>query len=418
MARRRRSVLELCLLSTVLVAPFPAAGSENFTYAYDARGRLVQVSRSGNVNNGVQANYSYDNADNRTGVTVSTGAPLPPSFSVSDVTAGEGATLVFTVTKAGSTSSPLNVDVATADGNAVAGTDYTSTSATLTFAAADTSKTVSVPTAGNGIVDGIRKFYLNLTNPSGGSALSDAQGLGTISDDEVAVVPSFSVADVSATEGNSLTFTVAKTGLTNLAYTIDVETGSGTAKLGSDYIATSDTLTFGPSDTQKTVTVSTAADTAPENNETFAVNLRRPSGGATMTDGAAVGTILNDDGTGISITNAAGTEGDVIGVTVTRVGDTSGTITVNWATANGSATAPTDYTSGSGTLTFSPGVSSRTINISTFRQTIDEGGEIFTISLSQGTGTYTITRAQAQVEIIDYIEGCDPPPGQEPSCFF
>jgi hypothetical protein len=51
-----------------------ASASETISYTYDALGRVVQVSRTGTVNNGVTANYSYDRADNRTNVTV-TGAP-------------------------------------------------------------------------------------------------------------------------------------------------------------------------------------------------------------------------------------------------------------------------------------------------------------------------------------------------------
>lgn len=51
-----------------------AVGTENIAYRYDARGRLVKVERSGNVNNGVNTAYSYDKANNRTNRNV-TGVP-------------------------------------------------------------------------------------------------------------------------------------------------------------------------------------------------------------------------------------------------------------------------------------------------------------------------------------------------------
>ncbi|HEY0411642.1 MAG TPA: RHS repeat domain-containing protein [Allosphingosinicella sp.] len=57
--------------------PSLAAAAETITYTYDAKGRLVQVVRSGTVNNGVTTTYAHDKADNRTGKTT-TGSPNPP----------------------------------------------------------------------------------------------------------------------------------------------------------------------------------------------------------------------------------------------------------------------------------------------------------------------------------------------------
>ncbi|HEY0623275.1 hypothetical protein [Sphingomonas sp.] len=68
---RTGAVIGLAALTGLAAA---ALASETVTYSYDARGRLVAVKHSGTVNNNVQANYSYDKADNRTNKTV-TGAP-------------------------------------------------------------------------------------------------------------------------------------------------------------------------------------------------------------------------------------------------------------------------------------------------------------------------------------------------------
>jgi len=62
----------LCLAGVAIAA----WASETITYTYDSRGRLVKVKREGTVNNNVTANYSYDKADNRTNVTVT--SPNPP----------------------------------------------------------------------------------------------------------------------------------------------------------------------------------------------------------------------------------------------------------------------------------------------------------------------------------------------------
>jgi large repetitive protein len=385
---------------SLLAVATPAITSETMTFAYDARGRLVTVARSGTVNNGLSASYSYDKADNRTNVTVNGSATLP-GFAVSDVTVTEGGTAVFTVTKSGATPATLNVTLATADGSAHSGTDYNGTSTVLTFAPADTGKTVSVGTINNAIVDGTRVFYANLSNPSSGSTINDSQGVGTIQDDEVAVIPTFAVNDVSVTEGSGLTFTITKTGLTGTTYTVNYATANGTATAGSDYTAASGTLTFAPSETSKTVTVATTPDSTPENDETLTLNLSGPSGGATITRGSGTGTILNDDGATISISDQTVTEGAGAVLTVTKVGTTSGSITVPWATSNGTAVAPGDYIAASGTLTFSPTDTTKTIIVTTNTDTRIENPETLTVNLSQGTGTYTITRGSGTVTILD-----------------
>jgi YD repeat-containing protein len=63
--------------TALLLASTAASAAETITYTYDARGRLVQVARSGTVNNGVTTTYSLDKATNRTSKTT-TGSPNPP----------------------------------------------------------------------------------------------------------------------------------------------------------------------------------------------------------------------------------------------------------------------------------------------------------------------------------------------------
>lgn len=177
----------VALASLAVIALSPAFGSETINYTYDARGRLVKVAHSGTVNNGVTANYSYDDADNRSNVTVTGagGGGTTPSFSASNASATEGANLVFTVTMSGSASSSFTVNYATANGTAGA-SDYTAKSGTLTFTAAQTSLTVSVATTDDTTVESAETVMLNLSNAGAGSTISDAQGVGTINDNDSA----------------------------------------------------------------------------------------------------------------------------------------------------------------------------------------------------------------------------------------
>lgn len=175
---------------TFLLLGAAVHAAETITYTYDARGRLIKVVHTGTVNNGVSACYTYDKADNRSNVTVatsgcsSTAPSCGVSYAVSDASADEGVALVFTVTKTGSTASSCSINYATADGTAVAPGDYTAASGTLTFAASETSKTVSIATKDNLVAESTEQMYLNLSTATGGAAISDSQGVGTIIDND------------------------------------------------------------------------------------------------------------------------------------------------------------------------------------------------------------------------------------------
>ena len=126
------------------------------------------------------------------------------SLSVADVTVTEGtdATAEFTVTLDPAATEQVTVDYATSDGTATAGDDYTATEGTLTFAAGETSKTVSVPVIDDSVEDGGETFTLTLSNPGGGATLARAAATGTINNDESAAPPlTASLAEVPASHG-------------------------------------------------------------------------------------------------------------------------------------------------------------------------------------------------------------------------
>ena len=182
----------LALIFGLGLSTAAAVASETSTYVYDARGRLVQVCRSGSVNNDVDTSYAYDKADNRTTVATASGGACgsgggggsPPSFAISDASVSEGGILGFTVTKAGSTSSSFSVDYATAGGTATSGTDFTAASGTLTFTAPETSKPVNVTTTQDTTFEPDETMLVNLSNASGGATITDSQGVGTIVNDD------------------------------------------------------------------------------------------------------------------------------------------------------------------------------------------------------------------------------------------
>ena len=108
-----------------------------------------------------------------------------------------------------------------------------------------------------------------------------------------------SINDVSVTEGNAGTttanFTVTLTPTSSQTVTVQYATADGSATAGSDYVATSGTLTFPPGTATQPIAVTVNGDTQFEANENFFVNLSAPTN-ATIADAQGIGTIVNDDG--------------------------------------------------------------------------------------------------------------------------
>ncbi|OYW60632.1 MAG: hypothetical protein B7Z30_03865 [Rhizobiales bacterium 12-68-15] len=360
-----------------------------------------------------------------------------PTLSVSDASVAEGASgtsyAVFTVTLSAASASTVTVSYTTLNGTATAGQDYASTVGTLTFAPGETVKTVQVPVSGDTMVELNEAFTLGLSAPVN-ATIADGTATGTIVNDDMdsapGTLPAVSIADLSVSEGNGehmhfmfmVTLDKASTG----TVTVNYATAGGTAQAGSDFASTTGTVTFAPGETSKMIHVDILGDTVVEANETFTVSLSGPSG-ATIADGTATGTILNDDSSAppvatpaISIGDLTVSEGNGDHVhfmfTVTLDQPSTGTVTVNYATANGTAQAGSDYVAGTGTLTFAPGETSKTIHVDILGDTVAEANETFTVSLSgpsgatiaDGTATGTIVNDDAAAPAtggasVDYI---------------
>ena len=211
--------------------------------------------------------------------------------------------------------------------------------------------------------------------------------------------------DAAASEGDPVVFTVALTGTRTGSVTVSYATTGGTARQGSDYTQTSGTLTFATNESSKSISVPTVEDDIEEQTETFTVTLSNPGGGATIQDGTATGTITDDDGTVtalplLNIIDDTVEEGEQAQFTVTLSRTSTRTVTVDYATADGTAQQGSDYTAASGTLRFAPGEASKTIPVPTVEDTVEEQTETFTITLSNLSGA-TIQDATATGTITD-----------------
>ena len=113
------------------------------------------------------------------GLQVVIAGPAVLSVADTEVEEAEGATLDFVVTLSKTRFTPTAVDYATSDGTATVGSDYTSSSSTLTFGPLTTTKTVSVAVLDDAHDEGSETLTLTLSNASG-ARLGDAQATGTI----------------------------------------------------------------------------------------------------------------------------------------------------------------------------------------------------------------------------------------------
>lgn len=373
----------------------------------------MSVARAGTVNNGVAANYCYDKSDNRAQVTVSSGACTSAgagsSFSIGDASGTEGGGVIFTVIRYGETVSAQSVNYASTGSTAVSGTDFTAASGTLSFAAGETSKTITVATLQDSNYESAEKFFVDLSGASGNATISAGHGIGTIVDDEPPYPPGFTVGDAQVTEGGVLQFLITKSGSTSITISINYATANSTASAGSDYTTASGTLTFLPSENGKVVTVTTIDDAVVEGNEAMELNLSGVTNGATIIDGLGIGGITDNDvpppPAGILIDDSWTTEGTAIVFTVTR-SDTTTAVSVSYATASDTAVSPSDFTATSGTLSFAIGQGSKTITIATKQNLVAEDTETFFVNLSNATGGATIGDAQGIGTIYDDDNPC------------
>ena len=259
-------------------------------------------------------------------------------------------------------------------------------------------------------------YYLHVSGVGKGDPLSTGYSdygslgqysfVGTIVDS--LGLPGLSVSNASVTEGGTLAFTVSLSAAATSTVTVDYSTANGSATAGSDYSATSGTLTFLPGELSKVVSVSTNGDTTYEGNETLSLNLSNPSE-AIILDGQGIGTIVDDDPAPlptVSIDDATVAEGKLntkgrnagtpqqtsMTFTVTLSAASAQSVTVSYSTADGpndgtGATAGSDYLAESGTVTFSPGQTSKTITVTVLGDDTVELDETFTVNLSSPSGT-------------------------------
>jgi VCBS repeat-containing protein len=336
--------------------------------------------------------------------------------SISDVTVPGGSAgnleAVFEVNLSSPSSETVSVDFATADGTALANADYVPATGTLIFPPGVTNQSIEVTVNGNSAATIERTFFVNLfnANPQGGTVIDDNEGIATIG---VEAAGGLAINDVSMAEGDAgllnAMFTVSLHPPSDRVVTVRYAALKGSATALKDFRPKRGVLKFLPGTTSQTVALPVVGDRLSESNETFTVNLSK-SVNAVIARGQGSATIMdNDPLPDMTIADAIVTEPNVgtrfLNFTVRLSARSGRLITVDFATADGTATADEDYVPASGTLIFPPNVTKRRIVIALIGDRLNEDNETFVVNL-----TNAVNANIADGQAIGVIANNDPLP--------
>ena len=367
-------------------------------------------------------------------------ASLSISATSADKAEGQSGTtaFTFTVARTGDLSGAASASWAVT-GPAVNGTDFTDgvlPTGAVSFAAGESSKIITIDVAGDTVIEANEAFSVTLSDPSAGATLGTASAAGMIRNDDASLSIAATSADKAEGQSGTTAFSFAVTRTGDLGSTSSAHWAVGGAGVdGADFtggVLPTGQVSFAAGEASKVITINVAGDTVVETSEAFSVTLSAPSVGTIIGTASAAGMIRNDDASlSIAATSADKAEGDLgataFTFTVTSTGDLSGPDSVHWsvggAEVNGADFVPpqwlgiVDFNSylasfidtyfpglsflgdllplPSGTVHFADGESSKTVTVWALGETVLEGDEGFTVTLSNPSAGSVIGTSSA-----------------------
>ena len=346
-------------------------------------------------------------------------------FTAKSFTVNETAGLAtISVVRTNGNAGAVSADYTIVAGTATAGADYTLANGTVSFAVRETSRTFTIAIGDDTSVEGLESFTVELSNVKGGAIISTPSSATVNIVDNESTGSAGSAGAAASSAGHEVAFnagayavsenigtaniTLKRTGGTG-PVTVNYALTNGTGILGTDYDTTNGSVTFEASETSKTFAVTVKDEGVIDGSKTVHMTLSSPTGGAKLGNPAtALLTIIDNEttaaGTGslkLSLNTFDVLEGETVVITVLRVGGTQGTVTVNYASSDGSARSGSDYVSAAGTLTFLPGESSKSFTVRTNSDELaGEGEETFTVNISgPAGGAGLLSPSSSQVRI-------------------
>ncbi len=403
--------------------PFAADGSTVGLYHFDeGAGNVINDSSNGAMSPG-QRRFGGSPAGPAwvsDSPIVAGGSPGTLQFSASDYNVGEGdGSQTIAVTRTGGSAGAVTVDYATADSSATSGSDYSATNGALSWLDNDAAaKSFAVSIVDDGDSESDETIDLLLTNATGGATLAGrTTAVLTISDND-ALTPGqvqLSASNYSVAEdAGPLAIQVSRTGGSDGAVSVSYNTGGGTATSGSDYQQASGTLSWGDGvGGTQSFDLTVIDDTDVEGNETIDISLGAVTGGAALgSPSTATVTISDNDVSPVGSVafSASGysvaEDGSSIQVTVNRSGGSAGAVSIDYATANGTATAGSDYQPANGVLSWADGEGgAKSFGVTVTDDSDDEANETVSLSLSNPVGGVVLGSPSAATLTINDNDG-------------
>jgi poly(3-hydroxybutyrate) depolymerase len=361
-------------------------GSKNF--------QVILNNPTGRAILGARTNVSVFISDNEMGI----------QFRYDSYTAAEDAgTVRIGVVRDDDGEAPVTVDYATSDGTAARGLDYIGLTNTLSFGPTERLKCFTIPILNNSLKQPDRTFQVTLSNPTGGSLGSTKTTTVIIRDNDQGFQFDSATYSVAEDAGAALITVLRGADDTNSTFTVDLASTDGTALSGRDYVGLASTLSFAPAERSKVVPIPILNNGIKDGTRNFQVILSNPTGGAALGAPAAtkVSILDNDPGVGFELSGYSVWAGaGAITLIVLRGNDGAlDPITVDYATADGTAQAGREYQALSGTLEFKEEETVKSLTIPILPGALAASLRTFSVTLSHPTGGAALGTATTTVKV-------------------
>ncbi len=322
-------------------------------------------------------------------------ADCTPTIQFSQATAytaaeNVGTSSAITLTRSGFSAGTSGVNVTITGGTATGGgTDYTDIGTfAVNFAATETSKTVNVDISNDILYEpgAVETIVFTVASPTNATLGTQTTATLNISDDDGQPSVTLGLSDSPMTENAGVaTVTATLSNASTEDVTVNLTLSGSATGSGTDYNASGSSIVVSAGSTSNTMTLTSVHDTTDEENETITVDITSVTNGTENGIQQVTATITDDDATpSLSIDDVAINENSgTANFTVTLSAISGKTVTVDYATSEGTATAGSDYTAiSTTTLTFNPNQTSKAVNVALIGNTTFEDNETFNVDLT------------------------------------
>jgi uncharacterized delta-60 repeat protein len=336
------------------------------------------------------------------------------AFTLATNSAPESNALIpINVQRIGNTNNAVSVNYATSDGTAHAGVNYLAASGSLTFAAGESQKVVTVPLLHDTNATGDLTFNLGLFNPSSNAQVSfpsntvvvaqDVEAGLSFSTNAQSVLKNVGYAVVTVVCANPRVEPVVASS-NDVPLQVSYTTADGTAIAGQDYTAVSGTLVFTNGMVTNTFAVPILNNSFVNGDKSFTASLSSPTAPGQVTTPGIQTIVIRDSNTGFRFSQpeySVFKDGVTATITVWRNGYTNNVASVNYTATNGTAVNGVNFIATSGTLVFTNGVTSKSFNVSILGNNIVQPDLTVLLQLSNPTNGILVSPSAATLDILE-----------------